>query len=159
MRALLLVVAVALGAPFQCASDPDPDRRIEDTPAEALWNLAETFREEGDEDARRRTLSHLVDRYPTSREAERARLVLSGREVSDQVSDEATTGGVASEPSDRTDGHEATQDSPAPESTTPHGSDDSADPSSRQESVTESDSPADPAHGRTLAGPSPDAAG
>ena len=78
---LRLVLALALGAPFQCASDPDPNRRLEDTPAEALWNLAERFRAQSDEEARAVALHELVDRYPTSREAERARMVLDGRNV------------------------------------------------------------------------------
>jgi len=80
---LRLVFAATIGlAPFQCASDPDPARRLEDTPAEALWNLAERFRAQGDEDARRVALQELVERYSTSAEAQRARLVLDeGREV------------------------------------------------------------------------------
>lgn len=83
MIALRLALGLVLGlAPFQCASDPDPSRRLEDTPAEALWSLAERFRAQGDEDARRVALAELVERYPTSAEAQRARLVLEeGREV------------------------------------------------------------------------------
>ncbi|MCB9599493.1 MAG: hypothetical protein H6720_03905 [Sandaracinus sp.] len=67
---------LALGAPFQCASDPDPNRRIEDTPAEALWRLAERFEADGDTDARRVALQEIVERYPSSAEAERARRAL-----------------------------------------------------------------------------------
>ena len=77
----LLLLVAALTAPFQCASDPDPNRRLEDTPAEALWNLAERFRAQSDEPARAVALNELVERYPTSREAERARVVLAGRDV------------------------------------------------------------------------------
>jgi hypothetical protein len=77
----ILTLALFGTAPFQCASDPDPNRRIEDTPAEALWTLSERFRSEGNDAARRTTLQQLVDQYPNSREAERARLVLEGREV------------------------------------------------------------------------------
>lgn len=74
MRALGIVLAAALAfAPLQCGSAPDPDRRREDTPAEALLGLAERFGEEGDEAARRQTLEYLVERYPDSREAQRAR--------------------------------------------------------------------------------------
>lgn len=76
-----LVLALALGsAPFQCASDPDPARRLEDSPAEALYMLAERFEDEGRPDARRTTLQQLVERYPSSREAERARRELEGSE-------------------------------------------------------------------------------
>ncbi|MCB9611410.1 MAG: hypothetical protein H6721_08980 [Sandaracinus sp.] len=71
-----VVLMLALGAPFQCASDPDPNRRIEDTPAEALWRLAERFEADGDTDARRVALQEIVDRYPSSAEAERARRAL-----------------------------------------------------------------------------------
>ena len=80
IRTLLLLVMTGT-APFQCASDPDPNRRLEDTPAEALWNLAERFRAQSDEDSRRVALHELVDRYPSSAEAERARMVLEGHEV------------------------------------------------------------------------------
>jgi len=74
--ALLVVLLSFLGAPFQCASDPDPARRMEDTPSEALWNLSERFREQGQDEARRETLQEIVRSYPNSREAERARLQL-----------------------------------------------------------------------------------
>ena len=83
MRAVALAVwlsALALStvlAPFQCASTPDPDRRPEDTPSEALISLAEQFGREGDPDARRATLRYLIERYPDSREAERARVWLA----------------------------------------------------------------------------------
>lgn len=75
MRALLLAIALG-GAPFQCASDPDPNRRMEDTAPEALWELSERFEEKGDPNARRETLRHLVERYPSSRYARRAELEL-----------------------------------------------------------------------------------
>ena len=81
---LVPLLALALGgAPFQCAADPDPERRIADTPAEALWDLSERFEEEGNETARRTTLEQLVERYPSSREAVRAQDILNGREPSD----------------------------------------------------------------------------
>lgn len=75
-----LLMALWLTAPFQCASEPDPDRRIADTPSEALWGLAEEFREAGDADARETTLRRIVERYPDSAEAEMARMALEGRE-------------------------------------------------------------------------------
>jgi hypothetical protein len=82
MRAVALVLLVlALGrAPFQCASDPDPNRRLEDSAPEALWNLSEEFEARGDREARDVTLRHLVERYPRSRYARRAELVLAGEE-------------------------------------------------------------------------------
>ncbi len=92
----LLTLALFGSAPFQCASDPDPEHRIEDTPAEALWSLSERFRGEGNDAARRTTLEQLVDQYPNSREAERARLVLGGREV--EPDPPATTGGESAAP-------------------------------------------------------------
>jgi outer membrane protein assembly factor BamD (BamD/ComL family) len=60
-------------APVQCARDPDPDRAIEEEPGEALYGLAEQFRERGDTKARKDTLAYLVQRYPSSRFAARAK--------------------------------------------------------------------------------------
>lgn len=77
----LLTFSLLGTAPFQCATHDDPSTRIEDTPAEALWNLSERFRADGNDAARRTTLEQLVEQYPGSREAQRARLVLDGREV------------------------------------------------------------------------------
>jgi len=78
MRMLAAVgLVVALGAaPFQCASDPDPDRALEDSAPAALWDLSERFRAEGDVDGRDRVLRYLVERYPSSRYARRAELEL-----------------------------------------------------------------------------------
>lgn len=74
MRTVAMLLAAALAfAPLQCGREPDPDRRREDGPAEALLGLAERFGEAGDEGARRETLEYLVERYPDSREAQRAR--------------------------------------------------------------------------------------
>jgi len=83
LKALSAALAILLfgSAPFQCRSDPNPTRRLQDTPAEALWQLSEEFRAEGDEAARRTTLQRLVERYPGTREAERAQQVLDGHEV------------------------------------------------------------------------------
>lgn len=72
MTRVLLLLAV-LGAPFQCPSEPDPASAREERPGEALYGLAQEFREAGDEDAWRRTLEHLVRRYPSSRFAVTAR--------------------------------------------------------------------------------------
>jgi TolA-binding protein len=68
-----VLLAAALHAPLQCASEPEPNRRRAETPAEALWRLSERFRAEGDQRARRTTLQELVTRYPNSREAGMAR--------------------------------------------------------------------------------------
>ena len=81
MIRLLLAITLSGAAPFQCASDPDPNRRLEDTPAEALWGLAERFRAQSNEPARLVALHELVERYPTSAEAERARMVLDGQHI------------------------------------------------------------------------------
>lgn len=71
---LLLVLAAA---PLQCPSRRGYETAREESPAEALWNLAERFAAQGDLNARRATLSYLVERHPSSRFAERARLALT----------------------------------------------------------------------------------
>jgi hypothetical protein len=60
-------------APFQCASDPDPKKAMEEEPGQALYGLARKFHERGDERARVETLRYIVDRYPSSRFAEMAK--------------------------------------------------------------------------------------
>jgi hypothetical protein len=76
-----LVLSVALGgAPMQCGTDPDPSMALEETPGEALYQLAEKFKSEGNDKAWRQTLEHLVERYPSSRFAERARQELGTAE-------------------------------------------------------------------------------
>lgn len=93
---LIVVLTLLFGfvaAPFQCGTEPEPELALEDTPSEALWLLAERFRSEGQTEARMITLRQLTEQYPTSREAERARLVLEGREV---TPDEPSSGGTAS---------------------------------------------------------------
>ena len=68
MRALLLVAVLAnLAAPLQCQSEPEPAERTYETPAEALYGLAQRFKQQGDEDAWRKTLKYLIERYPNSR--------------------------------------------------------------------------------------------
>ena len=68
MRVALCVVALHLsGAPLQCRSEPDFEERRYETPAEALYRLAEEFQTKGDEAAWRSTLEHLIRRYPSSR--------------------------------------------------------------------------------------------
>ncbi|MFO0763070.1 MAG: hypothetical protein U0359_41925 [Byssovorax sp.] len=72
----LLAVAFAT-APFQCARKIEPDRQIDEEPAEALYKLAEKFKAEGNAAARTETLRFIVERYPASRFAELARLDLA----------------------------------------------------------------------------------
>ena len=73
LSAVILVTAFATSAPFQCTSQPDPEKAVEDTPGEAIYRLAEEFRATGDEEAWRRTLQYLIQRYPSSRFAVRAK--------------------------------------------------------------------------------------
>ncbi len=65
-------------APLQCPGPRHPATAREENPADALWLLAAQFGEENNPTARERTLRFLVDRYPTSRQAERARITLGG---------------------------------------------------------------------------------
>lgn len=68
-----LAAAALLGtAPYQCKSN-DPERAREETPGEALWLLCGRFAEQGDDASARRVLDYLIERYPSSREAARAR--------------------------------------------------------------------------------------
>jgi len=87
MIARLLITLGLSGAPFQCASEPDPARRIADTPSEALWGLAEEFREAGATAAHETTLRRIVERYPESAEAEMARMALDDREPAPEAED------------------------------------------------------------------------
>jgi hypothetical protein len=75
----------ALGqAPMQCGGgDPEGPLRTEESPAEALYGLAQKFKAQGDQGAYRKTLHYLVDRYPNSRFAERARQDLAGQDAGD----------------------------------------------------------------------------
>lgn len=66
LAASALVAALTL-APFQCAHDPDPNVRREDTAGDALWALAHDFRAHHDDPAARNTLRFLIDKYPSSR--------------------------------------------------------------------------------------------
>lgn len=65
---IVLFAALAV-APFQCPSDPDPEKRREETPGEALHDLAKEFAKAGDRDAQIRTLKYLIEKYPRSRHA------------------------------------------------------------------------------------------
>ena len=74
--AIILVLAIGLLAPLQCGGAQPDHPELEDSPAEALWNLSERFEQQGDASARRHTLEYLIERYPASRFAERARVAL-----------------------------------------------------------------------------------
>jgi hypothetical protein len=71
-----LLLAASLSAPIQCGSKPRPELRMEEEPAEALYKLAERFAAQGDQKARMDTLRFIVERYPTSRFAQAAKLDL-----------------------------------------------------------------------------------
>jgi len=71
-RALALALSFAL-APIQCGHEVDPALRRDETPGDALWQLAQKFHDEHDEAAARRTLEYLVEQYPASRWATAAR--------------------------------------------------------------------------------------
>ena len=97
LAALLLVVSSSV-APFQCASEPDPNRVREETPGEALKKLADEFGEAGDQEARVKTLRFLVERYPRSKCAEEAKVELGelGIDVEAEVSASASASARAS---------------------------------------------------------------
>lgn len=87
-----LTLLFSLGAaPFQCGTEPTPELALEDSPSEALWNLSERFRAEGQDDARMTTLRQLTEQYPTSREAERARQAIESAEAAADSSGGAAT--------------------------------------------------------------------
>lgn len=71
-----MLVALLGSAPMQCGSEPDPSRAMEETPAEALYRLAQQFAEQGDREAWASTLRFLIADYPSSRFAEMARVDL-----------------------------------------------------------------------------------
>ncbi len=73
----LLFAAVLAHAPYQCSRSNDARAKREETPAEALYALAGRLHEMGDDRACRATLAFLVERYPSSRFAESARLDLA----------------------------------------------------------------------------------
>ncbi|MEY4510262.1 MAG: hypothetical protein RLZZ450_2384 [Pseudomonadota bacterium] len=72
MKATLLALSITLWAPYQCGAEPDA-RPQEDSAPKALFMLAEKFEQEGNSSARETTLRQLIDQYPASRYAERAR--------------------------------------------------------------------------------------
>lgn len=75
MRAALALLLML--APLQCGAPPGEHPRYEDSPAQAVWDLSEKLDAMGDSAARRRALEFLIERYPSSRFAERARVILA----------------------------------------------------------------------------------
>jgi len=73
-----LVIASLGYAPLQCGSGPDPGLRLEDTPGDALWGLAQDFRAKGNEQAAKDTLRYLVEHYPSNRHVPAAKAELEG---------------------------------------------------------------------------------
>jgi TolA-binding protein len=75
MRAAVLTLGILLSAPYQCATEPN-ERPTEDSAPKALWMLAERFEREHNGAARETTMRQLIEQYPSSRYAERARQAL-----------------------------------------------------------------------------------
>ena len=75
MRPYVLALGATLvsQAPLQCSHDPEPDVRTYETPPEALYDLATRFKAKGNQSAYRSTLEYLIERYPNSRFALRAK--------------------------------------------------------------------------------------
>jgi outer membrane protein assembly factor BamD (BamD/ComL family) len=63
-------------APYQCGRSPEATVR-EETPAEALYHVAQKLRAQGDEQGYKTTLRYIVERYPSSRFAIAARADLA----------------------------------------------------------------------------------
>lgn len=74
--AAALLLAASASAPIQCGSSVRPEHRLEEEPAEALYKLADRFASQNDRKARIETLRFIVERYPTSRFAQAAKLDL-----------------------------------------------------------------------------------
>jgi hypothetical protein len=66
------ILGSAASAPVQCAREPEPEHAIEEEPGEALYGLAEQFREQGNVESQKSTLLYIVKRFPSSRFASRA---------------------------------------------------------------------------------------
>ncbi|MGH7281288.1 MAG: tetratricopeptide repeat protein [Polyangiaceae bacterium] len=76
IRAAAVAMLVAI-APIQCAHDPDPNARREDTAGDALWSMAMHFETEHDDQAAKETLAYLVQEYPSNRHTEAAKTELA----------------------------------------------------------------------------------
>lgn len=98
MKAALLALSLMLSAPYQCGTEPN-ERPREDSAPKALWVLAEKFETQGNSAARETTLQQIVETYPSSRFAERARqaLGLPSRKGSDSESETSSSSSSGSE--------------------------------------------------------------
>lgn len=68
IRALAAMAAGLLAtAPLQCGHTPDAELLEDETPGDALWQLAQRFHAAHDVAGEKRTLQYLVERYPSSR--------------------------------------------------------------------------------------------
>jgi len=74
MKSVVLALCGVLLAPYQCATGEYVP--LEDTAPKSLWLMAERFEKEGQSSAREITLQQLVEQYPGSRYARRARAIL-----------------------------------------------------------------------------------
>lgn len=99
VRGIVLIASAAMlsTAPFQCKGD-DPARAREETPGEALWQLCGRFAAKGDDASARATLDYLIERYPSSREAERAKSEREAAHPCSGVALPASVSGPASAP-------------------------------------------------------------
>ncbi len=80
-------VVLAATAPIQCGQTPESELRLDETPGDALWQLAQRFEAQHDEAAAKQTMRFLVERYPSSRWARAAREALADAgESADQQS-------------------------------------------------------------------------
>jgi len=62
-----VLASAASSAPLQCGHTPEAELQEDETPGDALWRLAQKFRDRHDSAAERQTLQYLVERYPASR--------------------------------------------------------------------------------------------
>ena len=72
-RAAVAASLLSSVAPLQCGHTPEAELREDETPGDALWQLAHRFEQGHDQPAARQTLEYLVERYPASRWAPAAR--------------------------------------------------------------------------------------
>lgn len=91
--AIALFCSAGALAPMQCATPRPYEQRREESPAEALWSLAERFDAQHNRDARDETLRFLLQQAPGSRYAARARVALESGAMSAEAdsSDAAAT--------------------------------------------------------------------
>ena len=74
---VLAALLLASTAPLQCGHTPEAELREDETPGDALWQLARKFHDNHDAAAEKATLKYLVERYPASRWVSPARDALA----------------------------------------------------------------------------------